>query len=96
MFEFTNNNDIIREFEVDGERKHFDFCSQQDLETAKEYHKDFAPYHVGSSNILYFNGVRAEYEKTHHFFNKQPLLIIDEKFKSMIESFTAKEALTLT
>jgi len=86
MFEFTNGNDIIREFEVDGERKYFDFCSTLDLETAKEYHKGFAPYHVGSSNILYLNGVRNEYKKIHHFFNKQPLFIIEE-YKRVIESF---------
>lgn len=50
----------------DGERQHYEACSESDLETAKAFYHNRE--YIGSGYIMYHDGVENVYKKEHHFF----------------------------
>lgn len=61
---------ITREGLIKGERLHYDVCSENDLEYAKNWYGDKFSY-IGSGKTYFINGTRNQSSRVIHFFIKK-------------------------
>jgi hypothetical protein len=64
---YKHPNPVTTECEIDGIRQNYDICSSRSIEEAQKFYGDEYKY-IGSSHVLYINGVRNEFKELHYFF----------------------------
>lgn len=60
-------NDLKGTYNIECKKIKFNACSiNEDLEYAKQVYSHYK--YIGSSNVIYINGIRNEFKNLYHFF----------------------------